>query len=229
MMRTKALAHRRICAEMEHGPVMRLKASLEVFNCWDSVRGADDAPQRADVDPAAIRHILSQIFILEIAPDDELRFRLAGTMACNLFGRELRGDLFSSLWGQAHANVAEATAREVMSKIAPMLIDAIGRTRLERNVGFEIALLPMRSSTGCCDRLLGCIAPDTHGAWIGSDVMVDLAAERRHNLSDQPYAETAEAVERRSSAWTWRKSSAGLEAVARRALHLMVGGERSLR
>ena len=59
------------------------------------------APARAEIDPVAIRHALGDTFILAADFAGELRFRLAGTRICALFCRELKGEAFGALWGEA--------------------------------------------------------------------------------------------------------------------------------
>lgn len=208
---------------------MRLKASLEIFNYWDSIRGVDAAPLRAQVDPAAIRHILPHIFILETTCDGEPRFRLAGTLVCSLFGRELRDEPFSHLWSTGHPDTVVDTVSQVMRNAAPILIDAMAYTRSERNTGFEVTLLPMRSSPTRCDRLLGCIVPNSGSARISGDLLTPLTINRIYALGGRPKLDTAESVACDTSTWSLAKSVLGLEATVRRALDLMAGRNESAR
>src|SRR5690348_18128600 len=48
-----------------------------------------------------IRHVLGDTFMLSADFIDELRFRLAGTRVCALFGREIKGESFTSFWGDS--------------------------------------------------------------------------------------------------------------------------------
>ena len=48
-------------------------------------------PERDDIDPAAIRRILADSFVLAVEPGQHPRFRVAGTRICELFGRECAG------------------------------------------------------------------------------------------------------------------------------------------
>ena len=67
---------------------MKHASTRAVFDYWNTRRGARPAPERADIDPVAIRHALGDTFMLAADFADELRFRLAGTRVCALFGRE---------------------------------------------------------------------------------------------------------------------------------------------
>ena len=77
---------------------MKHAASRELYAYWDERRGQRPAPERADIEPGAIRAALSDTFILELDAADGHSFRLAGTRVCALFGRELKGESFIDLW-----------------------------------------------------------------------------------------------------------------------------------
>jgi PAS domain len=57
--------------------------------------------------------------VLAVEPGQNPRFRVAGTKVCGLFGRELRGDDFMGLWG-------EADARQVREIVAHVINEGIG-------------------------------------------------------------------------------------------------------
>ncbi len=59
------------------------------------------APERAEIEPGAIRQVLSDAFILALDGGAGHPFRLAGTRVCALFGRELKGEPFIGLWAAA--------------------------------------------------------------------------------------------------------------------------------
>ena len=77
---------------------MKHAASRELYAYWEERRGQRPAPERADIEPGAIRQVLSDTFILELDAADSHSFRLAGTRVCALFGRELKGESFVDLW-----------------------------------------------------------------------------------------------------------------------------------
>ena len=82
---------------------MKHPSNRELFDYWNERRGNRLAPERADIEPSAIRQVLGDTFVL--ATDDGIGyypFRLAGTRLCALFGRELKGESFLS-FGSAPA------------------------------------------------------------------------------------------------------------------------------
>ncbi|WP_245512852.1 PAS domain-containing protein [Rhizobium sp. BK376] len=171
---------------MEHGPAMRHKTSIEIFTYWDHIRGPYDAPLRSQVEPAAVRHVLSDLFILEATPSDRPRFRLAGTKICNIFGRELREEDFSALWAGSQPDDPVKIANGVMAHAVPALINATGYSVTGRHLAFEIVLMPLRSSREGenCDRLLGSLAPAQNPAWFGAEPLEFLALDRSRILTD---------------------------------------------
>jgi len=61
---------------------MKHAASRELYAYWEERRGQRPAPERADIEPGAIRAALSDTFILELDAGDGHSFRLAGTRVC---------------------------------------------------------------------------------------------------------------------------------------------------
>jgi hypothetical protein len=82
---------------------MKHPLTQELYDYWNGRRGQEAMPERGDIDPAAIRRILADSFVLAAEPGRSPRFRVAGTKVCDLFGRELRGEDFMDLWGQEAA------------------------------------------------------------------------------------------------------------------------------
>ncbi|MGO8148126.1 PAS domain-containing protein, partial [Rhizobium leguminosarum] len=70
--------------------------TFEIFDYWNRIRGADDAPLKSQVEPSAVPHLLPSLFILERREGGDIGFRLAGPRIRDLFGRDMRGERFSS-------------------------------------------------------------------------------------------------------------------------------------
>ena len=97
---------------------MKHPLTRELYDYWNGRRGEEAMPERVDIDPAAIRRILADTFVLAVEPGQNPRFRVAGTKVCGLFGRELRGDDFMGLWGEADAR----QVREIGFKDGDLLV-----------------------------------------------------------------------------------------------------------
>jgi hypothetical protein len=208
---------------------MRHKNSIDIFNYWDRIRGQFDAPLRAQVDPAAVRHILPHLFILEAGTSDTPRFRLAGTAICSLFGRELRDEGFASLWAGNQPDDAVKIAKGVMAEAVPALISATGYTISGRHLGFELVMMPIRSSGQTCDRLLGCLTPVTSSAELGAEPIEYLALDRSRLLNDRSTIPTESTEEPRATRSFMVGKSSNFGGTVRRMLHLKIfdGGRAS--
>lgn len=161
---------------------MRQRTSIEIFNYWNRIRGANAAPLRAQIDPASLPRLLPELFILEMPADGQPQFRLAGTRVCSFFGRELRGHPFAALWAKEQAPDAERVAAGVMTRSMPALIHATGYSASGYTMAFELVLLPVRSAGDLCDRLLGAATPVDNAAWLGGALIEFLVMERSHML-----------------------------------------------
>ncbi|WEA62056.1 PAS domain-containing protein [Rhizobium sp. BJ04] len=161
---------------------MRVQTTIEIFDYWNRIRGAADAPLKSQVEPSAVPHLLQSLFILETRDAGNIGFRLAGTRICDLFGRDLRGERFSSLWGNGqHADI-ERTAMGVMDHTMPALFNATGYSTVGHQASFEIIMMPLRSPHGACDRLLGAIAPTAAASWLEVVPLEFLALDRSRLL-----------------------------------------------
>ena len=78
---------------------MKHPASRRLFSYWEELRGKRPAPERAEIEPGAIRQILSEAFIVALDPAAGYSFRLAGTRVCALFCRELKGEVVPLVMG----------------------------------------------------------------------------------------------------------------------------------
>jgi hypothetical protein len=161
---------------------MRLQTTIDIFDYWNALRVGEDAPLKSQIEPGAIPHLLSRLFILETEADRHIRFRLAGTKICDLFGRDLRGERFSALWANGQHEDIERTAKGVMDHAIPTLFNATGYSTAGHHAAFEIIMMPLRSPQGGCDRLLGAIAPAVVASWLEIVPLELLALDRSRLL-----------------------------------------------
>ena len=73
---------------------MKHRNSHLLIGYWSRLRAGRDVPDQTDIDPRAIKRMLSQIFILDARDPARPFYRLAGTKLCERFGLELRGTSF---------------------------------------------------------------------------------------------------------------------------------------
>src|ERR1043165_7179719 len=77
---------------------MKHKNSHRLVGYWSRLRKGRDVPDQTDIDPRAIKRLLSYTFILDCENPGRPVYRLAGTALCDLFVFELKAPGFLPLW-----------------------------------------------------------------------------------------------------------------------------------
>src|SRR5690242_17988030 len=67
---------------MRQGLPMKTAPTRKMYAYWNARRGSRLAPERGDIEPGAIREILSDSFIVSFDDTADHPFRLAGTRVC---------------------------------------------------------------------------------------------------------------------------------------------------
>jgi hypothetical protein len=149
------------------GIIVKLAASRELFSYWNLLRGQRSAPERAEVDPGAIRGVLADTFILEVDASRRYPLRVAGTRTNALFLRELRGAAFLDLWQAADQSEVTSLLADVTDDATPVLAGASTGLRGLQPLELELLLLPLRHRGNTHSRILGSCAPTSMPSWIG--------------------------------------------------------------
>ncbi len=163
---------------------MKHPATRSLFSYWNALKGERTAPERSEIDPVAIRDVLADTFVCEVDADHGHPFRLAGTRLCGLFGRELKGCGFASLWDPGVTPVGAREAARlvdaVLSESRGVVAGLQGTTRGLKVLDLELLLLPLRHGGKTHSRLLGCLSPSQPAPWAGLDpvIQLDLASVR---------------------------------------------------
>ena len=173
-----------------------------LFSYWDGLRGERAAPDRGEIEPGEIRHILADTFILEIDPDRQATFRLGGTRLCALFGRELKGEPLHGLWPADAQDEMQHFIDIVVDETAGLVVGLVGETDAGDTLDLEMLLLPLRHRGKTHVRVMGSIAPAAAPAWIGFRPLTHLRTVSHRVIwpSGRPLpraADTGEAAERR--------------------------------
>lgn len=208
---------------------MRSKTTIEVYAYWDELRGHRDVPARGQIEPADIRHILPDLFILEKTPRGEIRFRLAGTRICALFARELRGTRFDALWLGEQTTRLERIASDVMARKAPVVLTAAAIAGTADDLPTELVLLPLKSPDGSVDRIIGALVPLSRPHWLGATPVnfLDLGGIRVLDVEKtSPFLQNRPEIPLPANPRSVADN--GLAGAIRRVLHLRVleGGRR---
>jgi hypothetical protein len=160
---------------------MKHAASRELYAYWHELRGRRPAPTRAEIEPGAIRRILSEAFILALDRASGYPFRLAGTRVCALFGRELKGETFLSLWDEA----SRRSIRDLLGVLTDEWVGTVAGVTAYNAGGelleLELLLLPLSAGRPSLARTIGVLAPLTTPQWIGVSPLGALTlGSRRH-------------------------------------------------
>jgi len=164
---------------------VKLAASQQLFSYWTQLRGARGAPERNDIDPAAIRGVLADTFILEFNPPIGFPLRISGSRTNALFLRELRGAPFLELWRPEDRAETHEILIAVADEAQPFLLGAVGGPPGVETTDVELLLLPLRHHGATHSRMLGACAPRALPRWlgllpIGPLALTSLRALRRH-------------------------------------------------
>src|SRR5262245_25807073 len=165
---------------------MRHASSREVFDYWNARRGSRFAPDRAEIEPGAIRRALGDSFILTYDPVAGHPLRLAGTRVCSLFTREIRNEPFARLW-DAGSRPPIGDLLNVVADEAVGIVAGVGaQTADGAAVDLELLLLPLAYRGRTHVRMLGVLAPLATPYWLGTHPIDGLALRTLRHLGTTP-------------------------------------------
>ncbi len=151
---------------------MNQNGSITLFQYWNRLRDGRPAPKRSEVEPADIKALLADTFILERDTRGEAVFRLAGTRLCAGYGRELKGFSFPSLWRDKDQRLVSRLIHGVFEQKSVVLITYEGFSRNGRSNRFELLALPLDGGVEN-PRCLGVVSAVEKPFWLGADPITD--------------------------------------------------------
>ncbi|TGP26907.1 MULTISPECIES: PAS domain-containing protein [unclassified Mesorhizobium] len=146
--------------------------SITLFQYWNQLRDGRPAPKRSEVEPADIKSLLADTFILERDTRGEAVFRLAGTRLCAYYGRELKGFSFPSLWREKDQRLMSRLIHGVFDQKSVLLLTYEGFSRSGRSNKFELLALPLDGGVES-PRCLGIVSAVDKPFWLGADPLAD--------------------------------------------------------
>ncbi len=155
---------------------MKLDGSMALFQYWNRLRGDRPAPKRTEIEPADIKSLLADTFILEKDVRGEAVFRLAGTRLCATYGRELKGFAFASLWKEKDQRLIHRLSFTAFSAKSVVVVAYRGISRNGRATDFELVMLPLDGGLEN-PRCLGSVAAAERPFWLGADPIIESAID----------------------------------------------------
>ena len=144
---------------------MKLDGTIALFQYWNRLRAGRPAPKRTEIEPADIKSLLADTFILEKDARGEAVFRLAGTRLCATYGRELKGFAFASLWKEKDQRMVPRLAHGAFNAKSVVVISYHGISRNEPTVEFELVMLPLDGGLENPRCLGAAIAGEDRSGW----------------------------------------------------------------
>lgn len=153
---------------------MKHASTHALYAYWNERRGSRAAPERVELEPRDIGRALADTFILTFDASAAHPFRLAGTHICGLFGRELRGDPFESLWATEDRPLVRSLLHAVADEASGVVAGVRGKNEEGDPLELELLLLPLRHRGRTHARLTGVLAPLATPFWLGSSPLLHL-------------------------------------------------------
>lgn len=138
---------------------MKHPVNQAFFAAWDASRAGARAPYRSALQPASIRELLGDIFVLGCDMGAAYPLRVAGTRVCALFGADQKNAGFPGLF-------APSSRRDLIDmlcivtdelQVAVAGVDAVDQDGSP--VALEMLLLPFRSRAHAPLSLTGALVP----------------------------------------------------------------------
>ncbi len=135
---------------------MKHRNSHLLVGYWSRLRKGREVPDQTDIDPRAIKRMLSFIFILEAADPSRPIYRLAGTSLCERFGAELKGTNFFAHWEGQSREALTALLRQSLTLKQPVSLSSVAVTEYGM-MELETVLTPVTFGDGAPTRFLGMV------------------------------------------------------------------------
>lgn len=160
---------------------MKHAASRELYAYWEERRGTRPAPERSEIEPGAIRGVLSDAFILALDRNAGNPVRLAGTRVCALFDREIKGESFADLWTAPNRPIISSLLAILADECTGTVAGVTAQNAAGEPVDLELLLLPLGTRRPSFARAIGILAPLKVPQWLGISPIGPLTlGGRRH-------------------------------------------------
>jgi hypothetical protein len=130
--------------EQSKSPMVR-----SLHNWWLAHRGPSGIPDRRDLDPAALRTVLPNLFIADVEPEPfRIRYRLVGTKAVRTTGFDITGRYLDELLPETPEVPWLDYYRTVFDSRAPLLGSVMVSAQSGGSFSYEFGLFPLTQGGG---------------------------------------------------------------------------------
>lgn len=136
----------------------RPSALKEIGDHWQSLRVDGALPKRSDLSPKDMGAHLDKVFLLERIGTGHVRFRLCGSMLCDILGMDLRGMPLSALFEPPYRDQLSGLIEECFQR--PAILNMSLSAGWSASGNYRMALWPMLSDLGDASRALGCLVAE---------------------------------------------------------------------
>ena len=136
---------------------MKHRNSHLLVGYWSRLRKGRSVPDQTDIDPRAIKRLLSYTFILDCENPARPIYRLAGTALCERFGFELKGTSFLANWESQSGLSLASLLRQALKARQPLCLASIAATADNGMVELETILTPVSFNGGEPTRFFGMV------------------------------------------------------------------------
>ena len=134
---------------------MKHKNSHLLVGYWSRLRKGREVPDQTEIDPRAIKRLLSAIFILDATDPFRPVYRLAGTTLCDRYGAELKGTSYIARWEGRSRDQLTSLLQQCLAVRQPVCISSVAASSECGMVELETVLAPIRFGTNAPSRFLG--------------------------------------------------------------------------
>lgn len=138
---------------------MKHPATSELYDYWNRQRAGAAAPERGMFDPAAIRHLIGDMFVIGCDEPQRFPLRVAGTRICAMVGRDVKGEDFLDLFARASRSRIEDFLSIATEESLATLAGITGFTERRSAVHLELLLLPFAASVLAPQSVTGSLVP----------------------------------------------------------------------
>jgi hypothetical protein len=136
---------------------MKHKNSHLLVGYWSRLRKGREVPDQTDIDPRALKRLLSYTFILDYENPARPIYRLAGTALCERFGFELKGTSFLAHWESQSTLSLVSLLRQAMASRQPVCLSSVAATVENGMVELETILTPVSMNGSQPNRFFGMV------------------------------------------------------------------------